>query len=60
MSRRDIDDQVTDVSFAYSLEMIADCADVVTIHECGFRLENTPSLDYEFMKSAARLLRLQL
>ena len=58
MPRRDVNDEVRDVSFRDRLEMGTDRIDVHTVHELSGRFQYVPGLDHEFLQVAAGLLGL--
>jgi hypothetical protein len=60
MSGRDVDDQITDSTGAYGLQMLAYRMQMHPLDERGLWFEHVPSLAYEFMQASPRHLLLQM
>ena len=59
MTRWNVDDEVVDSPLGYGLQVFADGIDVDPRDEFSARFQDGPPLDYEFLKVAAGVLRLQ-
>ena len=59
MARRNVDDQVANSPFRDGLQVGADGVDVDAWHKVSARFQDGASLNHEFLKAAACLLRFQ-